>query len=197
MPNTLIKESLSDFLSANFGEHNELNLIKQLQSPPYEVLDTDVLATNQGLYQTHFLIYNALYQLRDELLTKQRAVIEINLTRLTITPYCSKSADLVQQDTLPEYYLDWDNFAKSEQEVESMLNDFWHKYLVYTQLEDDCFKLDCQQLGVTESVNKAQLRKQYKKLAASYHPDKGGDANSFKQLQKSYFRLLKRLQLQA
>jgi len=41
-------------------------------------------------------------------------------------------------------------------------------------------------LGVKKDANTAQLRKAYRKLAMKHHPDRGGDQNKFKELNKVY-----------
>ena len=41
-------------------------------------------------------------------------------------------------------------------------------------------------LGVSEDANKDQLKKAYRKLAAQYHPDRGGDEDKFKEVNEAY-----------
>src|SRR3989338_1908081 len=41
-------------------------------------------------------------------------------------------------------------------------------------------------LGVKKNSNKEEIKRAYKKLAIKHHPDKGGDAEKFKELSEAY-----------
>ncbi len=41
-------------------------------------------------------------------------------------------------------------------------------------------------LGISKTSSKEEIKKAYKKLALQYHPDKGGDAEKFKELSEAY-----------
>ena len=41
-------------------------------------------------------------------------------------------------------------------------------------------------LGVSKSASKDEIKKAYKKSAIKHHPDKGGDAEKFKELSEAY-----------
>ena len=41
-------------------------------------------------------------------------------------------------------------------------------------------------LGVNKNASETELKKAYKKKAMQYHPDKGGDANKFQQINEAY-----------
>ena len=41
-------------------------------------------------------------------------------------------------------------------------------------------------LGVARAADTEEIKKAYKTLARKHHPDKGGDAEEFKRIQKAY-----------
>ncbi len=41
-------------------------------------------------------------------------------------------------------------------------------------------------LGVNKSASKTEIKKAYKKLALKYHPERGGDAEKFKEISEAY-----------
>ena len=41
-------------------------------------------------------------------------------------------------------------------------------------------------LGIKKNASKEEIKKAYKKLAIKHHPDKGGDAEKFKELSEAY-----------
>jgi curved DNA-binding protein CbpA len=41
-------------------------------------------------------------------------------------------------------------------------------------------------LGIEENSSSEEIKKAYRKLAVQHHPDKGGDENTFKEINEAY-----------
>jgi len=94
------------------------------------------------------------------------------------------SSNLVEAtDTqLKAFYLDWKNYKGVDaEEVNKMLNQFWHKYASWDK-QSESFEV----LGVSENASRSEIDTAYRKLAAKHHPDKGGVAETFIKIRQAY-----------
>ncbi|MGL6011350.1 MAG: DNA-J related domain-containing protein [Shewanella oncorhynchi] len=137
------------------------------------------------LFKRNFLLMNALFELQEILLPKQWLQVkamEIQIFRLVP----SNVNLLIMQDTsLREYYLDWNNYDTSENVVRELLEAFWSNYKSYIGLNINLmnkgnalrvFELD-------ESATARDIRKQWRRLALKWHPDRpDGDAARFREV---------------
>ena len=84
------------------------------------------LADKLVLFRTHFLLFNALYHLRDHLWAEREAHLEISPLSLRLHPYVDGTQALEQGDPLRDYYLDLRHLGEtSEADVERLLQSFW------------------------------------------------------------------------
>lgn len=137
------------------------------------------------LFKRNFLLMNALFELQEMLLPKQWLQVkamEIQIFRLVP----SNVNLLIMEDTsLREYYLDWNNYDTSENVVRELLEAFWSSYKSYIGLNVNLmhkghalrvFELD-------ESATPRDIRKQWRRLALKWHPDRPeGDAARFREV---------------
>ncbi|ESE39304.1 DNA-J related domain-containing protein [Shewanella decolorationis] len=137
------------------------------------------------LFKRNFLLMNALFELQGILLPKQWLQVkamEIQIFRLVP----SNVNLLIMEDTsLREYYLDWNNYDTSENVVRELLEAFWSSYKSYIGLNVNLmhkghalrvFELD-------ESATPRDIRKQWRRLALKWHPDRPeGDAARFREV---------------
>lgn len=166
----------------------EFALISILKQPPYAFFNENALRDPLMLFRTHFVLFHALYRLREH--WREEGVGELSIHTLNIKCHAStpqtdetsgSSSSLQERDPLAAYYLTWSNFQQTDvQEVESLLNDFWQKMISdeptqYTQDEIDKAHATLGMHGVdNESMPLTTLKKQYKKALLKAHPDKGG-----------------------
>jgi hypothetical protein len=139
----------------------------------------------KDLFKRNFLLMNALYELQEILLPNQwlqvRAM-EIQIFRIIPADI---NQQLVADNNLREYYLDWGNYDASENVVRQMLESFWSSYQQYIGLNVKLmhkgpalkvFELD-------DTATDRDIRKQWRKLALKWHPDRpDGDAARFREI---------------
>lgn len=176
------------------GSLSEFELIKQLQHPPYSLFNASVFKDELSLFQTHFVVHNALYRLRDKGLASGQFDIDTLTTQFRIILLSdSDSKELTNQARpevvkLREYYLDWDNFAKTDKDdVCDLLSSFWQCYANF-DIKQNQQQLDTalEAMGFDQLPNKKELKLKYKQLSNSFHPDKGGSSEQFSLLQHHY-----------
>ena len=143
-----------------------------------------------ALFQKHFITMNALYQIQLSLWESHRVYLDITSVRVSIIQNLSDSdsgkdnqaSELVESAAVREYYLDWSNYENTDQEeVLHMLNGFWEMYCSQDKVHS---AYDTLELSHSEPFD--VVKKQYRKLAAKYHPDKGGNSADFIALRQAY-----------
>ncbi|KJG36508.1 molecular chaperone DnaJ [Photobacterium angustum] len=159
-----------------------------------EMLDTLDSDSNKDLFKRNFLLMNALYQLQILLFPKQWLQVQAMDIQLLNIVY--QTHHLEQEDPLREYYLDWKNYHADSDAIEQLLSSFWRRYqqhinsqpinITTTSIDDD---FDLFSLSNTASL--AEVRKQWRRLALQWHPDReNGDGEKFKLLYNANQRLI-------
>lgn len=166
------------------SEHQLTALLQQ----PLQALDMLADGSQLALFQRHFLVNNALYQLQQSLFDDGYylaiSALSIELQALT-GPADKLLVDGQQDNALRQYYLDWANFDNtSQQDVDTLLNGFWQYFTAADkQLEAS------QILGISVDSEWPVIQKAYRRLVADNHPDRGGKAADFVRLREAYQRL--------
>lgn len=105
---------------------SEYQLIQLLKARHSTHIPHRELADKLVLFRTHFLLFNALYHLRDHLWAEREAHLEISPLSLRLHPYVDGTQALEQGDPLRDYYLDLRHLGEtSEADVERLLQSFW------------------------------------------------------------------------
>lgn len=176
---------------AGFSEHQ---LFKLFQQAPHEFFATDALRDPLLLFQTHFLLFHCLYNLKQRWAISQQAELEISALLIIKRPLNYKRVTekqdqaLLRADPLAQYYLNWSHFSSTtEDDVETLLNSFWRKVFNPKNADDIQDSLKIMQLDAP--VSTLQLKVQYRRLAQSHHPDKGGDSEHFKKICQAFHQL--------
>ncbi len=166
---------------------NEHCLIKHLQSeciPPFEHFQ---LSQAKDLFSAHFLCMHALYHLKTRYAQEERYALLIHAVRVERVAFQSVNHNtksdtqlhLAQSDPLAAYYLNPKHyFETQESEITDMLTTFWKKYLAQDEKQ-----ASLKTLGLPNDANAHMLKQQYRRLAQKHHPDKGGCAKRFNEIQ--------------
>lgn len=166
--------------------YSEYELLRWLQEPEQCIFPRQALAEPQSLFQSHFLLMHALYWLQQQWHRQHSALLEISALHIQKKPWPGLSArnDISTHDPLANYYLDLQNFATSEQEIETMLRHFWQR-----MLQPECQQQDLDLLEIQPPISYKIIQQQYRKLAMQHHPDRGGEQQKFCAIQAAFQRL--------
>jgi len=161
--------SIMTFLDQNnpCTEHELLKNLIDTTVPPFDQLN---IKQSKDLFNAHFLIMHALYQLQNRYFEERRYCLKIEAIKIERLSYISNKDGLAQHDPLKTYYLDINHYFKtSEEEVNGLLNSFWEKYLAQDDRQKALITLE-----LPSDADYHSVKKQYRKLAQQHHPDKGG-----------------------
>lgn len=166
----------------------EHRLLKRLQTDEPEAFAADLFRDDLALFRAHFLLFHALYGLRDALVAEGAGWLQIEPGEIRLLPLLSGSDQaLGTHDPMRAYYGDLANLTDTTAEdVASLLGAFWTRYLAFNQREEALAVLG---LPPTAGLDEAQRR--YRELAMAHHPDRGGERERFEAIEQA-IRLLRR-----
>ncbi|MEW9797952.1 DNA-J related domain-containing protein [Alteromonas sp. CYL-A6] len=174
---------------------SEYVLIQRLQEPPFRLFEKDALRDPLVLFQTHFMLFHALYQVQTAWREDGTGELTIHTTRIALETSSMSGTTMPEAgDPLRDYYLNWDNYTGTgKDEVEALLDDFWrqfargnHRIPAAETIQE---AREIMELPAQGEIDKATLKRQYRRLQHRYHPDKGGDTEKAKQLVFAYTTL--------
>jgi len=167
----LFSQQLLEVLRAHPAGLSEFELIQILEALP----DTkggagfkkDCLRNNLSLFQTHFFLFNTLYQLRDQLWAEKEARLDIHVLCIQLLPITqSNSQDLAEHDPLREYYLDLNNLENTnEAEIDALLTQFWERFLTNDERREALAELE-----LADPVDWQTIKSRHRQLAMQHHP---------------------------
>lgn len=158
-------------------------LMEQQQLPR---LDED---ENKNLFKRNFLIMNALYQLQLEVFAEGQ-YLHVEALNIYLSPH-SGEHQLALDDPLRSYYLDWQHYETSGEEVSALLDNFWQRFAfngARRQIDIRADELNAikTRWRLPNSYDRRVLSQCWRKLALTHHPDKSGDEETFKRLMNEY-----------
>lgn len=155
---------------------SEFQLIQLLKKRHSTHIPNLGLADKLALFRTHFLLFNALYVLRDRLWQSETAHLAISPLSVQLLPYASGVAALSEADPLRAYYLDLSHLRDTrEADVEKLLTSFWKRM---QGGDEKRAALELFELGDdTQPLNLATIKQRYRQLVSQHHPDRGGSTS--------------------
>lgn len=164
---------------AGLSEHQ---LIELLREPPHALLPSLRLDDSLGLFQSHFLLFHALYRLRERLWREECGDLAISPQLIQLGRYRPGEATLCHSDPLREYYLDLSQLEQTgEAELEVLLNGFWN----HVQAADERLQA-LAVLELDEAEDFVAVKQQYRRLVMRHHPDRGGEAQRMQALNDAF-----------
>lgn len=172
-PATDLADTLLGLLRAMPDGVSEYQLIQTLRAERNPHLSQRSLQDPLVLFQTHFLVFNALYRLRDRLWSEEAGHLEISPLCIRLLPYQAGSQALAASDPLRDYYLDMNQlYATTSADVEQLLDSFWKRLDSGGDQKRDALRLF--ELEDEPDLNLTRIRLRYRQLVSLHHPDRGG-----------------------
>ncbi|MFP8966046.1 DNA-J related domain-containing protein [Pokkaliibacter sp. CJK22405] len=180
-----LRDALTELLQSG-NRYTEFALIAALRERGFDLPLSPALA----LFQTHFALFHTLYRLSDEMLNQHQAHLSIHTLCIEYQSLTHQQNAISQTDKLREYYLDWEtHFHTQQADVEALLSTAFSQFFRHEKpamaIEEalSTLKLPIEQ---PQSSARPEYLKQYRRLIQQAHPDKGGDAEHFHQLQQAW-----------
>ncbi|WP_417775660.1 DNA-J related domain-containing protein [Stutzerimonas xanthomarina] len=163
---------------------SEYELIQQLKARHSTHIPNLPLLDKLVLFRTHFLVFNALYRLRDQLWGGTSHTVQISPLCVQLQPYVPGLSGIVENDPLRDYYLDLTNLRDTDEaEVERLLASFWSRMRGDHQGDRneicdpeqkraalELFELDQEAAALSLHT----IKRRYRQLVSIHHPDRGG-----------------------
>lgn len=171
-PNLDLAEQVLQLLQAAPDGIAEYTLIQQLKDRHSGHVPNLPLADKLVLFRTHFLLFNALYRLRERLWQEQTHLLEISPLCIRLLPYQPGNAALSERDELRDYYLDMSQLRDTdERDVERLLTSFWTRM---QGGEEKQAALELFELANERTLDLPRIKLRYRQMVSAHHPERGG-----------------------
>ncbi|MCH8497539.1 MAG: molecular chaperone DnaJ [Marinobacter sp.] len=172
------------------GPHTEYALLRKLQAAPWSCLPTIDYAAPEKLFPVHFLLFHALYRLRDELGSLGEK-LEVFTLGICIVPLATEGAatdQLCEDDPLRAFYLDLGNYHLPDAKIREMMDNFWRGE-ARRPCHDD-IDAAARVLGFNQlPADFATVKQRYRREAMRTHPDRGGSHDQVQSLNLAFATL--------
>ena len=179
-----LQTQLHHLLAAAPAGLGEYQLIQQLQACQRQYLPDLPLSDPLVLFRTHFMLFNALYRLRDHLWATQSGSLQISALHIQLLPYQPGSHELAEHDPLRDYYLDLSQLEQTRaQDVTRLLQSFWTRL---HSADDKQAALELFELSENSTPpDLSAIKHRYRQLVSQHHPDRGGSTERLQSINKA------------
>jgi hypothetical protein len=177
-----LQQLLRTILAAHPEGIAEHRLLKQLQVDLGDAFPDTLFRDQLAMFRAHFLLFHALYRLRDQLLVERAGQLDIDPRCIRVAPYVAPSGEaLADHDPMRDFYLDLAHLeGASAEDVEQMLGAFWVRYYAGSRRSEALAVL-----GLEPGADLADAQRRFRELAMDCHPDRGGDVERFQAIQEA------------
>ncbi|MDT8403862.1 DNA-J related domain-containing protein [Sulfuriflexus sp.] len=158
------------------SEYELFNLLAERGESDF---DRRAWQSEHALFCRHFLLFHALYRLRDLLHEQQLACLEISALRICLSEWRESVQSLTAAaEPLREFYLDITQLEKfSASDVQEMLGRFWLRFH-----NNECRREALAVLELADPVSDTDIKQRFRRLAMQHHPDRGGDSSTLQKI---------------
>lgn len=171
-----------DYLHQHLGQPvREHDLIRHLDSSNYFSAYCHE-SSHLQLFRKHFITRHCLYSLQEDLSPQwQLQINTLGACLMPAKPGASAQLDIAHAG-VGSYYLDLENFHQaSDASVHDLLQGFWQRYTAV-----DASERALTTLGVAATASWREIQGAYRRKAQRAHPDQGGSAAAFAEVQEAY-----------
>ncbi len=180
-------QAIRELLARHPDGISEYELIKALRAAGFFPFLPRPPAPPEMLFRAHFLLFHVLYRLRDQARAQEERELEIDPLRIRWISYRPGDSAVTVPDRLRAYYLEPANLENTtKQEVEKLLASFWVRSRQRAGRADALAEL-----GLSDPVDDATIKRHYRRLAMRHHPDRGGDSARLQAINRAVDLLLK------
>lgn len=173
-----LRQQVTECLRSHPDGISEHVLIKLLRARADSVLPQGSLSDPLNLFCVHFLLFHTLYRLRDVFRQQQEHDLRIHPLLIQLDDYVPGESGVAREDPLRTYYLDLEILTQATTEsVEELLQQA-RKVLITDQERTEALRA----LGLDAYADDDQARQRFRELAMLHHPDRGGDAETFRKI---------------
>ena len=165
-----LRQQVTECLRDHPDGISEHVLIKLLRARADSVLPQGSLSDPLNLFRVHFLVFHTLYRLRDVFRQQQEYDLRIHPLLIQLDDYVGGESGVARED------LDLLTQATTES-VEELLQQA-RKVLVTDQERTEALRA----LGLDAYADDERVRRRFRELAMRHHPDRGGDAETFRKI---------------
>ena len=134
-----------------------------------------------ALFDVHFRLFHALYHLQAQLWESGEGHLEIDPVCIRLCPWRPGRSALTEPDPLRAWYLDDENRVRTTtDDLDEMLGRFWARLNAPGERQEALALL-----GLADPVDELTIRRRFRELAMTHHPDRGGDTARFQELQRA------------